>query len=44
MLGKMEGWRGSDFSNISADFTVVWAFIAGFFLLAALGFKKKRAR
>ena len=36
--------RGSDFSNISADFTVVWAFIAGFFLLAALGFKKKRAR
>lgn len=36
--------RGSGFSIIWRDLAVVWGFIAGFFILAALGFRKKVAK
>lgn len=35
--------RGWGFDRIWRDFAVVWGFVAVFFLLAALGFRKKRA-
>ncbi len=36
--------RGADFASVWPDLAVVWGFIALFFVLAALGFRKKRAR
>lgn len=36
--------RGADFASVWPDLAVVWGFITLFFVLAALGFRKKRAR
>ena len=36
--------RGADFASVWPDLAVVWGFIALFFVLAALGFRKKRAK
>lgn len=36
--------RGADFNGIWFDLAIVWGFIAAFFILAALRFRKKRAR
>ena len=36
--------RGADFAAVWPDLAVLWGFVAAFFVLAALGFRKKRAR
>ena len=36
--------RGSGFDVIAADLAIVWGFIVVFFVLAALGFRKKHAK
>lgn len=36
--------RGAGLAQIGLDLTVVWGFIAAFFVLASIGFRKKRAR
>lgn len=36
--------RGADFAQIWPDLAVIWGFVLVFYVLAALGFRKKRAR
>lgn len=36
--------RGAGFADVWVDLVVVWGFVALFFVLAAFGFRKKRAR
>lgn len=36
--------RGAELEAIGVDLLVIWGFIALFFVLAALGFRKKRAK
>ena len=36
--------RGDGFGAISMDIAVVWAFIVGFFVIGAIGFRKKKAK
>jgi len=35
--------RGAGFAQIGLDLTVVWGFAIAFFVLASIGFRKKRA-
>ena len=36
--------RGADLASIGFDLAILWGFLALFFTLAAIGFRKKRAR